>query len=272
MPTGTVLATRRTRISFRPPCRLPLPAERRLLVGEQAPRRPRSKPGIKAVPQSGLLGRLQAFLPTLEAANADLQAQPAEEVAMEHGRCAAGAAAALSAFPAALVVVAEVTAPACRPAGCPHSRSGLVSIRQPQLACSTLHSPCTALPCLSVPACSEDEREGPYVELDLACGLFDLKDDAAVAAAERSLAAGQGVAVEAYDGGSGSSSSSSGDSDSDSEEEAGGREEVVEGTAADAGDAMQEDGAAEGIDVPAAAGPGRRRKGKARHAGIEELS
>jgi hypothetical protein len=135
VPTGTVLATRRTRISFRPPCRLPLPAERRLLVGEQAPRRPRSKPGIKAVPQSGLLGRLQAFLPTLEAANADLQAQPAEEVAMEHGRCAAGAAAALSAFPAALVVVAEITAPACRPAGCPHSRSGLVSSRQPQLAC-----------------------------------------------------------------------------------------------------------------------------------------
>jgi hypothetical protein len=118
------------------------------------------------------------------------------------------------------------------------------------------------------PSCSEDEREGPYVELDLACGLFDLKDDAALAAAERSLAAGQGVAVEAYDGGSGSSSSSS----SDSEDEA--VEAVAEGAAADAGDAMQEDGAAEGIDAAAAAAAaaGRRRKGKARHAGIEELS
>lgn len=44
-------------------------------------------------------------------------------------------------------------------------------------------------------ACSDDEREGPYVELDLACGLFDLKDEAAVSAAERSLVAG-GAAVE----------------------------------------------------------------------------
>ncbi|GAB4823652.1 hypothetical protein N2152v2_010698 [Parachlorella kessleri] len=45
-----------------------------------------------------------------------------------------------------------------------------------------------------------------YVELDLACGLFDLKDPGAVAAAERSLTQ-QRVAVERFDGGSSSSSS-----------------------------------------------------------------
>lgn len=57
--------------------------------------------------------------------------------------------------------------------------------------------------------CSDDEREGPYVEMDLACGLFDLKDPAAVAAAEAAMAH-RGVAVEAY--GAGSSDDSSDDS------------------------------------------------------------
>lgn len=73
------------------PCRpSPCPTERRLLVGDAAPRRPRNKPSIKSLAPSGLLGRLQAFLPALEAANADLQQQleqlPASEVAMERGR------------------------------------------------------------------------------------------------------------------------------------------------------------------------------------------
>lgn len=64
-------------------------------MGDAAPRRPRNKPAIKPVPTSGLLGRLQAFLPSLEAANAELQqqleTQPAAAVAMERGRCGRGA-------------------------------------------------------------------------------------------------------------------------------------------------------------------------------------
>lgn len=60
-------------------------------MGDAQPRRPKRKPAIKAVPQSGLLDRLQAFLPTLQAANDDLQqqlaaGQPESEVAMERGR------------------------------------------------------------------------------------------------------------------------------------------------------------------------------------------
>ncbi|PRW33293.1 hypothetical protein C2E21_7933 [Chlorella sorokiniana] len=206
--------------------------ERRLLVGDAAPRHPRSKPTIKPVAPSGLLGRLQAFLPALEAANADLQQQleqhPASEVAMERG--------------------------------------------------------------------SDDEREGPVVELDLACGLFDLKDEAAVAAAERAMLA-QGVAVDRFEGAS-TDDSSEEDSSSGSEDEgeqADGVRRQQQGLAAAAGaaadgiDAMQEDepegseGTAAAAAATAAAGeqpllgaaPGRRRKGKQRskrHAGIQELS
>lgn len=65
-------------------------AERRLLVGDAAPpRRPPAKPPIKPLPASGLLGRLHAFLPELQAANAALEGQAATEVAMERGRCEA---------------------------------------------------------------------------------------------------------------------------------------------------------------------------------------
>ncbi|KAL4419374.1 hypothetical protein ABPG77_002901 [Micractinium sp. CCAP 211/92] len=229
--------------------------ERRLLVGDVAPRRPRHKPTIKPVPPSGLLDRLQAFLPTLEAANADLQHQletgGGEQVAMERG--------------------------------------------------------------------SDDEREGPYVEMDLACGLFDLKDPAAVAAAEAAMV-NRGVAVEAYGAGSGNSSSDdtsddssdSGGSDAEGSRDEGermrqalgimaaaqqrqrdgGQRPAAAGAVAPAGgDAMDEDapapppssetaaaaaeGAAElGDGASAAAPPGRRRKHKGgrRHAGIVELS
>lgn len=57
-------------------------------MGDAAPpRRPPRKPPIKPLPTSGLLGRLQSFLPELQAANAALEGQAAGEVAMERGRC-----------------------------------------------------------------------------------------------------------------------------------------------------------------------------------------
>lgn len=138
--------------------------------------------------------------------------------------------------------------------------------------------------------CSDDEREGPYVEMDLACGLFDLKNEAAVAAAERAMV-GQGVAVERFGGASTDDSDSSSDEGSEVDEgegglaAAGGSEQGPSGGGG--GDAMQEDGPAGGSAAAAgglqqqqqgqqlgAAGLGRRRKGKGskRHAGIEELS
>eukprot|EP00887_Chlorella_sp_A99_P000496 scaffold17.g496.t1 len=129
-------------------------AEQRLLVAGDG--RPERKPDMQApAPPAVLLGRLQAFLPQLQAANAQLEQAPAEALVMEHARRA---------------------------------------------------------------RIADDERAGPYVELDLACGLFDLKDETALAAAERSLANG-GVAVERFGGSSGSDDSSSEEEDEGEEEE-----------------------------------------------------
>ncbi|WIA21936.1 hypothetical protein OEZ85_004302 [Tetradesmus obliquus] len=61
------------------------------------------------------------------------------------------------------------------------------------------------------------DAAAPVIQMDLACGLLDLKDDAALAAAQRAIAAGGDVAVEAFDGGSSSGS----DSDSSSSEDEG---------------------------------------------------
>ncbi|PSC69276.1 dentin sialophospho isoform B [Micractinium conductrix] len=227
--------------------------ERRLLVGDAAAappaasgRRPRGKPPIKPVAPSGLLGRLQAFLPSMEAANAELEqrlaagAAPAD-MAMERGRCVAA--------------------------------SGAVAVWRAFR--------------------SDDEaggEGGPVVQLDLACGLFDLKDAAAVAAAEAALVNG-GVAVEAYEGGSSSGSDSDGSGEEDGEGQGGGAAGTAAAAAAAAacdeggGDAMDEDAAEGGAAAqgPAAAAAaaaggqaaGRRIKGgkcSKRHAGIQELS
>ena len=58
--------------------------EKRLLVRGDAPR---AKPDFRRdVPPSAMLGRLQAFLPQMKQANAELAGQPEEEVQMEQPR------------------------------------------------------------------------------------------------------------------------------------------------------------------------------------------
>lgn len=58
-------------------------AEQRLLV---KPHKPRTKPDIQLQPPSSLLDRLQAFLPALQTANAELAVAPASDVVLECGR------------------------------------------------------------------------------------------------------------------------------------------------------------------------------------------
>ncbi|PNW85025.1 hypothetical protein CHLRE_03g168500v5 [Chlamydomonas reinhardtii] len=59
----------------------------------------------------------------------------------------------------------------------------------------------------------DEEAEGPYIEMDLACGVLELRDAAALAAAERAMQ-GQG-GLELGEGGAAEASSSSSDDDSD---------------------------------------------------------
>ncbi len=93
------------------------------------------------------------------------------------------------------------------------------------------------------------------VELDLQCGVFDLKDDAAVSAAERALT-NQGVAVETYGGDSDSSDSSDSD-DSDSDDSGSG--------SGDDEDEDMEEGEGEAAEK-------KKKKGARRHPGIQEIS
>ena len=131
-----------------------LPAERRLR-GLTAAAPPRDCPAIDAPPQSELLGRLQTFLPSMAAANAQLE----QEVA---------------------------AAP-----------EGAFDIEQ------------------------LDPNAEQHIAFDLACGVLDLKDDAAVRAAERAIALGS-VPVETLSGGSSSdedTSSDEGSSEAGSDED-----------------------------------------------------
>ena len=113
-----------------------LPAEHRLR-GLTAAAPPTDRPAIAAPPQSQLLGRLQTFLPSMAAANAQLEQEAA-------------------------------AAPA-----------GAFDIEQ----------------------LAPDEEQ--HIAFDLACGVLELKDDAAVRAAERAIALGS-VPVETLSGGSSS--------------------------------------------------------------------
>ena len=120
-----------------------LPAEHRLR-GLTAAAPPKDPPAIGAPPQSELLGRLQTFLPTMAAANAQLEQEAA-------------------------------AAP-----------SGAFDIEQ----------------------LAPDAEQ--HIAFDLACGVLDLKDDAAVRAAERAIALGS-VPVETLSGGSSSDEDTSSD-------------------------------------------------------------
>ena len=51
--------------------------------GEQ--QQPRAKPAFTAPPPSALLGRLQAFLPAMQAANASLGEAPEETIVLQRG-------------------------------------------------------------------------------------------------------------------------------------------------------------------------------------------
>lgn len=120
-----------------------LPAEHRLR-GLTAAAPPKDRPAIDTPPQSELLGRLQTFLPSMAAANAQLEQEAA-------------------------------AAP-----------QGAFDIEQ----------------------LAPDAEQ--HIAFDLACGVLDLRDEAAVRAAERAIALGS-VLVETLSGGSSSNEDTSSD-------------------------------------------------------------
>lgn len=105
--------------------------------------------------------------------------------------------------------------------------------------------------------CREDE--GPVVELDLACGVFDLKGETAIAAAERALI-NQGVAVEKFSEGSSSDSSTSSSDDSDSDDDS------IEGS-----DSENEEESKKLVDKNLSK-KGKEKQTARHHPGIQELS
>eukprot|EP00877_Chromochloris_zofingiensis_P012096 jgi/Chrzof1/713/Cz01g26010.t1 len=68
--------------------------------------------------------------------------------------------------------------------------------------------------------CLPEDQTAPVIEMDLACGIFDILDDQGLAAAQRAVAAGGTVVAEPFDGGSDSSRcTTSSTSTSDEEDE-----------------------------------------------------
>ncbi|KAG2443052.1 hypothetical protein HYH02_009467 [Chlamydomonas schloesseri] len=113
----------------------------------------------------------------------------------------------------------------------------------------------------------DEKAEGPYIEMDLACGVLELRDDAALAAAERAMQ-GQGGFELGVDGaaeGSGDSSSDDDDSDDDSDEDDSDGEEAAEAGAGAAGAGRRHGSGAAG-------GRGRQGGGARRGGGLQEAS
>ncbi|KAG1674280.1 hypothetical protein FOA52_013469 [Chlamydomonas sp. UWO 241] len=130
-----------------------------------------ARPDIAPVPKSSLLSRLNAFLPQIQTANADLQEQ-------------------LKVRPAADFDVEGVP---------DDQESGYIEM---------------------------EGKEGGYIEMDLACGLIDLKDGSALSAAESALAGGPDLdaalaAAAGHDGDDSDDSDDATSSDDDSDGDGG---------------------------------------------------